>query len=196
MSRDCPVVPARMALAELVREHILRTGQRCFIVVDGSRLEGLVTLHQIKAVPQERWAQVSVGEAMTPVSQSQVLIVIALALVGTGYTMFNVPYMAMPSEIADDYHERTRMMSWRVGLIGVGTLVGASAQKVAELLGELLPGDEARVDLRRVVAGSARRDLERRAQAGLDTGTLPGLQGAGATYLMRDRWAIGVPASG
>lgn len=62
-----------MALDELVREHILRTGQRCFIVVDGSRLDGLVTLHQIKAVPQERWAQVSVGEAMTPVSQLRIV---------------------------------------------------------------------------------------------------------------------------
>jgi CBS domain-containing protein len=69
MSRDCPIVSHRMALAELVQDHILRTGQRCFIVVDGSRLEGLVTLHQIKAVPQARWGQVSVGEAMTPVSQ-------------------------------------------------------------------------------------------------------------------------------
>ena len=74
--------------------------------------------------------------ALTPVSQSQVLIVRSLALVGTGYTMFNVPYMAMPSEMVDDYHERTRMMSWRVGFIGVGTLIGASAQRVAELLGE------------------------------------------------------------
>lgn len=73
MRRDCPVVPVRMALAELVREHILKTGQRCFIVVDGSRLEGLVTLHQIKAVPQEQWAQVSVGEAMTPVSQLRIV---------------------------------------------------------------------------------------------------------------------------
>lgn len=73
MSRDCPNVPARMALAELVREHILKTGQRCFIVVEGSRLEGLVTLHQIKAVPQERWGQVSVGEAMTPVSQLRIV---------------------------------------------------------------------------------------------------------------------------
>jgi Zn-dependent protease/CBS domain-containing protein len=69
MSRDCPIVSHRMALAELVQDHILRTGQRCFIVVDGSRLEGLVTLHQIKAVPQARWGQVSVEEAMTPVSQ-------------------------------------------------------------------------------------------------------------------------------
>lgn len=73
MSRDCPIVSHRMALAELVQDHILRTGQRCFIVVDGSRLEGLVTLHQIKAVPQERWGQVSVGEVMTPVSQVRVV---------------------------------------------------------------------------------------------------------------------------
>ncbi|MCC6170960.1 MAG: MFS transporter [Gammaproteobacteria bacterium] len=74
--------------------------------------------------------------ALTPVSQSSVLIVLSLALVGTGYTIFNVPYMAMPSEMVDDYHERTRMMSWRVGFIGLGTLIGASAQKVAEMLGE------------------------------------------------------------
>ncbi|MCC6171088.1 MAG: MFS transporter [Gammaproteobacteria bacterium] len=74
--------------------------------------------------------------ALTPVSQSSVLIVLSLALVGTGYTIFNVPYMAMPSEMVDDYHERTRMMSWRVGFIGIGTLIGASAQKVAEMLGE------------------------------------------------------------
>lgn len=74
--------------------------------------------------------------ALTPVAQSSVLIVLSLALVGTGYTVFNVPYMAMPSELADDYRERTRMMSWRVTFIGIATLIGASAQKVAELLGE------------------------------------------------------------
>mgnify|MGYP001765098070 CR=1 FL=1 len=69
MSRDCPAVAGRMSLAELVREHVLRTGRRCFLVTDDSRLEGLVTLHQIKAVPQERWAQVPVAEAMTPAAQ-------------------------------------------------------------------------------------------------------------------------------
>ncbi len=76
------------------------------------------------------------SSALTPVAQSYVLIVLSLALVGTGYTIFNVPYMAMPSELADDYGERTRMMSWRVTFIGIATLIGASAQKVAELLGE------------------------------------------------------------
>ncbi len=76
------------------------------------------------------------SSALTPVSQSSVLIVLSLALVGTGYTIFNVPYMAMPSELSDNYHERTRMISWRVTFIGIATLIGASAQKVAELFGE------------------------------------------------------------
>ncbi len=76
------------------------------------------------------------SSALTPVAQSNALIVLALALVGTGYTVFNVPYMAMPSELADNYRERTRMMSWRVSFIGIATLIGASAQKVAELFGE------------------------------------------------------------
>ena len=69
MTRDCPTVSGRMSLAELVQEHILKTGQRCFVVAEGRQLEGLVTLHQIKAVPQSRWAEVSVGEAMTPVAK-------------------------------------------------------------------------------------------------------------------------------
>ena len=76
------------------------------------------------------------SSALTPIAHSSVLIVLTLAMVGTGYTIFNVPYMAMPSELSDDYRERTRMMSWRVTFIGIATLIGASAQKVAELLGE------------------------------------------------------------
>lgn len=67
MSRDCPSVSGRMSLADLVRDHVLRTGQRCFAVTDGNRLERLVTLRQVKAVPQERWTKVLVEEAMTPV---------------------------------------------------------------------------------------------------------------------------------
>lgn len=73
MARDCPTVSGRMTLAELVREHILKTGQRCFVVGEGSRLEGLVTLHQIKLVPQDQWTQVSVGQAMTPSAQLRVV---------------------------------------------------------------------------------------------------------------------------
>ncbi|MDR4480396.1 MAG: CBS domain-containing protein [Nitrospira sp.] len=73
MTRDCPTVSGRMSLAELVQEHILKSGRRCFVVAEGSRLDGLVTLHQIKAVPQARWTNVSVGEAMTPLATLRVV---------------------------------------------------------------------------------------------------------------------------
>lgn len=74
--------------------------------------------------------------ALTPLSQSLVLVVLVLALVGTGYTIFNVPYMAMPSEIVSDYAERTRMFQYRVFFIAIGTLIGAGAtQRLAELFG-------------------------------------------------------------
>lgn len=74
--------------------------------------------------------------AMTPYSESMTLIVVVLALVGTGYTLFNVPYMAMPSELVTDYKQRTRMFQYRVFFIAIGTLIGAGAsQRLAELMG-------------------------------------------------------------
>jgi len=74
--------------------------------------------------------------ALTPFAQNFVIITLVMALVGTGYTIFNVPYMAMPAEMIDDYKERTRMMTYRVFFIGIGTLVGGGvAQRLAELYG-------------------------------------------------------------
>jgi len=51
----------------------------------------------------------------------------ALLLLSTFYTIFNVPYLAMPAEMTDDYHERSVMMSYRVFLISIGTFIGVSA---------------------------------------------------------------------
>ena len=69
MARDCPTVPGQLTLADLVHEHILRTGRRCFLVSQNGRLEGLVTLHQVKAVPQARWEDSFVVQAMTPIDR-------------------------------------------------------------------------------------------------------------------------------
>jgi len=69
MARDCPTVPGQLSLADLVQEHILRMGRRCFLVSQNGRLEGLITLHQVKAVPQERWNDSVVAEAMTPIDR-------------------------------------------------------------------------------------------------------------------------------
>ncbi|MDO9116544.1 MAG: site-2 protease family protein [Nitrospira sp.] len=69
MARDCPTVSGQLSLADLVHEHILRTGQRCFLVSQNGRLEGLVTLHQVKTVPQDRWRDSFVEQAMTPMDR-------------------------------------------------------------------------------------------------------------------------------
>jgi GPH family glycoside/pentoside/hexuronide:cation symporter len=37
-----------------------------------------------------------------------------LVLFNTAYTIYNIPYLAMPAEMTTDYHERTVLMSYRV----------------------------------------------------------------------------------
>lgn len=46
----------------------------------------------------------------------------------TAYAFFQVPYVAMPAEITDSYHERTRLMTWRVAILAFAIMLsGATA---------------------------------------------------------------------
>jgi GPH family glycoside/pentoside/hexuronide:cation symporter len=73
---------------------------------------------------------------VTPVGGSLWLVGLLVILIGTGYTIFNVPYMAMPAEMIDNYAARTRLFSYRVFFIALGTVLGGAAgQKFAELAG-------------------------------------------------------------
>ncbi len=67
MTRQCPTVPRDLPLDRLVNEYILGTGQRCFFVTEDAGLQGLITLHDLKTVPRERWDEVTAGQVMTPV---------------------------------------------------------------------------------------------------------------------------------
>jgi GPH family glycoside/pentoside/hexuronide:cation symporter len=56
----------------------------------------------------------------------------ALVLYATGYTLFGIPYLAMPAEMTEDAHERSRLMSARtlfltLGILGGGALAPALA---------------------------------------------------------------------
>jgi glycoside/pentoside/hexuronide:cation symporter, GPH family len=52
----------------------------------------------------------------------------ALIFYGTAYSMFNVPFITMPAEMTNGYHERSSIHGWRVIFAGVGiTLAGAGA---------------------------------------------------------------------
>lgn len=50
----------------------------------------------------------------------------ALLLYATGYTLFGIPYLAMPAEMTDDYHERSRLMSARTVCLTLGILAGGA----------------------------------------------------------------------
>ena len=66
MSRDMPMAPAGITVAELVRDFVLPAGRRYFMIVDDGRLQGMVTLHNIKTVPQAEWENVRVSAIMIP----------------------------------------------------------------------------------------------------------------------------------
>jgi GPH family glycoside/pentoside/hexuronide:cation symporter len=55
-------------------------------------------------------------------------VVYTLAM--TGYALFQVPWVAMPAEMTDDYHERTRLMSSRMVLLTLGILIGGALAPV------------------------------------------------------------------
>jgi Zn-dependent protease len=68
MSLDCPSVDGSMGLQEFVYEQLLKTGRRCFLVVDDHRVDGLITAHEVRNIERSRWPLVSVREAMRPVA--------------------------------------------------------------------------------------------------------------------------------
>lgn len=46
-----------------------------------------------------------------------------LILYSAGYSLFNVPYMTMPSEMTEGFHERTRLLSFRTVFVSAGQLL-------------------------------------------------------------------------
>ena len=57
-------------------------------------------------------------------------------LCSTSFTIFAVPYIAMPAEMTANYHERTTLMSFRMAFMSVGVLVaGGLAPFVRDVAG-------------------------------------------------------------
>ena len=66
MMSDCPKVPPAMTLQKLVDEVMPSSARRCFPVLGGTRITGLITLNEIRSVPRKQWATTTVGRAMIP----------------------------------------------------------------------------------------------------------------------------------
>jgi Zn-dependent protease len=69
MSSHCASVPTDLTLEQVVDEHILGSGRRCFLVHRGADIVGLMTLHRIKEVPRPDWATTTAAQVMLPLEQ-------------------------------------------------------------------------------------------------------------------------------
>jgi CBS domain-containing protein len=69
MAKECPSTTPELSLDQLVRDCILVTGQRYFVVADSGKLQGIVTMRDIKRVPKKRWNSTKISKIMTPASE-------------------------------------------------------------------------------------------------------------------------------
>ena len=66
---------------------------------------------------------------MAPVgdpTQSFLWVLISFCLAAGAFTLFQVPYATMPTEMTTDYHERTRLVAYRMAFLTVGILAGGA----------------------------------------------------------------------
>ena len=64
LSTDYESVDPNVSLQEFVHKRLLPSGRRCFLVMQESRLLGLITLSEVRAVDAHAWPDTSVGEVM------------------------------------------------------------------------------------------------------------------------------------
>jgi len=69
MTRDCVLVDPHMSVQNFVDEIMLRSAMRCFIVAQNGTLLGMLTSHEVRAVPRERWPATSMQEIMKPLEK-------------------------------------------------------------------------------------------------------------------------------
>jgi CBS domain-containing protein len=66
MSRDFEAISPDLTIQQVVDDYVLRRRDHAYPVADGDRLQGIICLHDVKAVPRQQWASTLVGEVMTP----------------------------------------------------------------------------------------------------------------------------------
>ena len=66
MRRDYTSILPNTTLDRLINQHILGNGQRSLVVKQDDRVVGLLTLHNIKAIPSSDWLTTTAAQVMIP----------------------------------------------------------------------------------------------------------------------------------
>jgi Zn-dependent protease/CBS domain-containing protein len=69
MSTNYTSILPDTTIQTLVDQHILGNGQRSFVVKEGDKVAGLLTLHEIKELPRAEWPTMTAAQAMIPLAQ-------------------------------------------------------------------------------------------------------------------------------
>ncbi|MBX3067570.1 MAG: MFS transporter [Microbacteriaceae bacterium] len=62
-------------------------------------------------------------------------VLVAFVLAATAFSLFQVPYIALPAELTDDYDERTRLLTWRVVVLTFAILLFGAGGPMLRTLG-------------------------------------------------------------
>ena len=66
MSPSYETVSPNVSLQEFVQQRLMRTGRRCYLVMENSQLLGMITANEIRGVDSRGWAFKTVGDVMRP----------------------------------------------------------------------------------------------------------------------------------
>ena len=69
MRSNLDTVSPDMTVAELVRDHVIRSDQTSFPVLEGTDLAGVISTRDIQLVPSDQWPWVTLRQVMTPASE-------------------------------------------------------------------------------------------------------------------------------
>lgn len=71
MTKDVVTLDADLTIEEAVTDYFLLQKHGGYPVTWGDHLLGILTLHDVKRVPRDRWRQTRVREAMTPIAEAK-----------------------------------------------------------------------------------------------------------------------------
>lgn len=66
MSSDCPTLDPNISLHDFVHQILLPSGRRCFLVIQDSRLLGMMTPNEVRTVDPQEWPSTTVRSVMRP----------------------------------------------------------------------------------------------------------------------------------
>ncbi|NOX17815.1 MAG: site-2 protease family protein [Chlorobi bacterium] len=69
LTKSYGLVPSDTTIAEFIQDEILTRHRRAFVVEEAGKYLGLLTIHDIKNIPQTEWDNTNVTEIMKPLSE-------------------------------------------------------------------------------------------------------------------------------